>query len=268
MQIQADFHSDEVSRAIKEARLPAALELLQNKVRADAAAPQLRLSLLQLLCVLGQWERAENQLKVLDSFGTQDKAWLGVLGQSLMGEALRRDVFAGKTTPLVLGEPSAWVAKLIQALRGDPVAQAKLRAEAFEAAPAVAAKVNGHDVPWLADADSRLGPVLEAIMDGKYYWVPFERIERLTVSLPTDLRHLVWVPAQAKWTAGGESPVLIPTRYAGTETAADDRLKLARLTTWEELSEGQFRGLGQRLFTAGDTDFPLLEVRTIEFVRG
>lgn len=267
MEISTQIHSDEVSRALKDAKLSVALDLLQNKVRADAASPQLRLSLLQLLCVLGQWERAENQLKVLDSFGSQDKAWLGVLGQSLLGEALRRDVFAGKTTPLVLGEPSAWVAKLIQALRGDPAAQAKLRTEAFEAAPAVAAKVNGAEVPWLADADSRLGPVLEALMDGKYYWVPFERIERLSISVPTDLRHLVWIPAQAKWTSGGESPVLIPTRYVGTETASDDRLRLARLTTWEELPGGQYRGLGQRLFTAGETDFPLLEVRTVEFLR-
>lgn len=268
MEIQAQFQSDEVSRAIKDAKLQSALELLQNKVRADASSPALRLSLLQLLCVMGQWERARTQLQVLDSFQAQDKAWLGVLGQSLMGEALRRDVFAGKTTPLVVGEPSAWIAKLIQSLRGDAAAQAKLRAEAFEAAPALAAKVNGADVPWLADADSRLGPVLEVIMEGKYYWAPFERIERLSLSAPTDLRHLVWIPAQAKWTAGGESPVLIPTRYAGTETATDDRLKLSRLTTWDEIGEGQYRGLGQRLLTAGETDFPLLEVRTIEFVRG
>lgn len=267
MDVTAQFHSDAVARALKEARLGEALDLLQNKIRADASSPQLRLSLLQLLCVLGQWERARTQLQVLDSFGTQDKAWLNVLGQSLMGEALRRDVFAGKTTPLVLGEPSAWVAKLIQALRGEAAAQAALRAEAFDAAPAVAAKVNGADVPWLADADSRLGPVLEVIMDGKYYWAPFERIERLSVAAPTDLRHLVWIPAQAKWTAGGETPVMIPTRYIGTESSSDDRLRLARLTTWDEIAENQFRGLGQRLLTAGDTDFPLLEVRTIEFVR-
>ncbi|MBC8646864.1 MAG: virulence protein SciE type, partial [Thermoanaerobaculia bacterium] len=163
-------------------------------------------------------------------------------------------------------EPLAWVAQLIQALRpGDAAARAKLRAEAFEAAPALPGKVNGFEFPWLADADSRLGPLLEAHMEGKYYWIPFARIQRLSLEAPTDLRHLVWVPAQVTWVTGGESSLLIPTRYAGSETVADDRVRLARRTEWEELAEGQFRGLGQRTLTAGDTDYPLLEVRTIEF---
>ena len=32
---------------------------------------------------------------------------------------------------------------------------------------------------WIADADDRLGPVLEAIVNGRYYWVPFERVRRI-----------------------------------------------------------------------------------------
>jgi len=266
MEISSQFTTDEVTKAIKDARLSAARELLQNKIRAAASDSRLRLSLIQLLCILGEWERVRSQLEVLESLGDENRGWINMLGPALMGEALRREVFAGRTTPLVLGEPSEWIAKLIQALQlADPVAQAALRTAAFEAAPATPVKVNGEDFPWLADADSRLGPVLEAIMEGKYYWIPFERVHRLSLSLPTDLRHLVWVPGQITWVTGGESPVLIPTRYVGTETLADDQLRLARKTTWEELSDNQFRGLGQRMFTAGDRDFPLLEVRTIEW---
>ena len=167
---------------------------------------------------------------------------------------------------LICGAVAAWIAKLIQALRPmDPAGQAQLRSEAFDAAPAGPAKVNGHDVPWLADADSRLGPVLEAIMDGKYYWIPFDRIRRISLSLPTDLRHLVWLPAQVTWATEGESSVLIPTRYVGTEKIENDQLRLARRTDWDELAENQYRGTGQRMLTAGETDFPLLEIRTIEW---
>ncbi|HWA24641.1 MAG TPA: type VI secretion system accessory protein TagJ [Lacunisphaera sp.] len=265
MEISAQLSTDEVTKAIREARLAAAKDLLQNKIRAAASDARLRLSLLQLLCVLGEWERVRAQLEVVESLGDENRSWINLLGPALMGESLRREVFAGRTTPLVLGEPSAWIAKLIQALQpGDPTAQARLRAEAFEAAPATPAKVNGEEVPWLADADSRLGPVVEAIMEGKYYWIPFERIRRLSLTVPTDLRHLVWMPGQITWVTGGESPVLIPTRYAGSETSTDDQLRLARKTTWEELTENQYRGLGQRMFAAGERDFPLLEIRTIE----
>ena len=266
MELSAQLSTDEVSKAIREARLSVARELLQNKIRAAAADARLRLSLLQLLCVMGEWDRVRNQLEVIESLGDENKSWINMLGPALMGEALRRDVFAGRTTPLVLGEPAEWIAKLIQALRpGDAAAQAQLRTAAFDAAPAVAAKVNGEEVPWLADADSRLGPVLEAIMDGKYYWIPFDRVRKLVLTVPTDLRHLVWLPGQITWSTGGESPVMIPTRYSGTEASADDQLRLARRTVWEEIAENQFRGLGQRMLTAGEKDFPILDVRMIEW---
>jgi type VI secretion system protein ImpE len=254
-----------VSDHLKAGRLRDALDALQNQIRANGADPTLRLSLCQILFVMGQWDRARTQLQVLESLGDEHKAWCGMMGQAMLGEALRREVFAGKTTPLVLGEPAAWLAQLISALRAtDPEQQAGVRAQAFESAAAVPAKVNGQEVPWLADADSRLGPVLELIMDGKYYWAPFERIRRLSIAPATDLRHLVWIPAQATWTAGGETAVLIPVRYPGTESAADDRLRLARRTDWEPLHGEHYRGLGQRMLTAGETDFPLLEVRTID----
>ncbi len=266
MELTTQFATDEVTQAFKAGNLTAARELLQNKIRASAADVRLRLSLLQLLCVLGEWDRARTQLEVVESLGGEDKSWINLLGPALMGESLRREVFAGRMTPLVLGEPSEWIAKLIQALKsGDVVAQAELRAAAFDAAPAVPVKVNGEELPWLADGDSRLGPVLEAIMEGKYYWIPFDRIRRLSFSPPTDMRHLVWLPAQATWVTGGESAVLVPTRYCGTELTKDASLCQARRTTWDEISPGQFRGLGQRMLTAGERDFPLLDVRMIEW---
>jgi len=266
MELTADITPDGVTEALRAGKLAVAKDLLQGKVRAAASDARLRISLLQLLLVMGEWDRARGQLEVLESLGDENRSWLNLLGPAFLGEALRREVFLGRTTPLVLGEPADWIARLIQATRpGDAAAQAELRASAFEAAPEVRAKVNGEEVPWLADADSRLGPVCEAIMEGKYYWIPFDRIRRLSLEAPTDTRHLVWIPAQATWSTGGESAILIPTRYPGTEVSADDRLRLARLTTWDEIAPGQYAGLGQRMLTAGDKDFPILDIRTLEF---
>ena len=49
---------------VKDGDPAGALALLQQEVRAKPADPKLRVFLFQLLCVLGQWERALNQLKV------------------------------------------------------------------------------------------------------------------------------------------------------------------------------------------------------------
>jgi len=147
---------------------------------------------------------------------------------------------------------------------GQFAAAADVRARAFEAAPAVAGTLDGQPFEWIADADSRLGPLLEVILDGKYYWVPFSRIARMEMDKPTDLRDLVWTPMRFVWTNGGAVTGHVPVRYAGTENAPDDALKLARSTTWQEAAPDCFLGLGQRVLATDAGDHPLLECRAIE----
>ena len=50
--------------ALQQGEPAQALKLLQDGVRANPADPRLRVFLFQLLSVLGQWERALNQLSV------------------------------------------------------------------------------------------------------------------------------------------------------------------------------------------------------------
>jgi type VI secretion system protein ImpE len=155
------------------------------------------------------------------------------------------------------------MAQLAEALKldaADPDAAAGLRAAAFDAAPASPGTIDGTRFEWLADADGRLGPVLEAIVNGRYVWVPFMRIARIEIDPPTDLRDAVWMAATFTWANGAQTVGLVPTRYPGSVEANDDALKLARKTEWT----GDFP-LGQRMFTNGDDDFPLMDARLIEF---
>ena len=80
----------------------------------------------------------------------------------------------------------------------------------------------------------------------------------------TDLRDLVWVPAQFVWENGGQAAGHIPTRYPGTEHSADGKLKLSRKTEWLD-KQGVHAGLGQRVLATNTSEYPLLEIRTIEF---
>ena len=91
------------------------------------------------------------------------------------------------------------------------------------------------------------GPVLEAVVNGRYYWIPFSRMSRIEIEAPEDLRDLVWLPAHFEFVNGGESVGVIPTRYPGSQTSEDSAVRLARKTVWEEVSEGVFHGFGQRL---------------------
>ena len=96
----------------------------------------------------------------------------------------------------------------------------QVRDEAFEAAPATHGVIDDQPFEWIADADARLGPMLEAIVNGRYYWVPFDRIREIRIEAPADLRDAVWTPAYFTWANGGETVGLIPTRYPGTEASS------------------------------------------------
>jgi type VI secretion system protein ImpE len=143
-----------------------------------------------------------------------------------------------------------------------------LRAQAFEEAPASSGTLNGAPFDWIADADSRLGPMLEAVVNARYYWIPLNHIANLTVEKPEDLRDLVWMPAQFTWINGGQAVGLIPTRYPGSETHADSNVRLARRTEWQDLGHDTYIGFGQRMFTTNVDDFPLMEVRDLSLTDG
>lgn len=256
-------------QALKNGDAAAALKLLTEQVRSAPQNVKLRTFLFQLLCVLGQWERALNQLKVAGELDAATLPMVQTYREAIACEALRQQVFAGQKLPMLFGEPEAWVALLIEALlregRGEADAARTLRAQALEQAPAVPGQADGTPFAWLADADGRLGPVLEAIINGRYYWLPLNRLARFDIEAPTDLRDTVWMPAHFEFTNGGEVVGLVPTRYPGTPLAAGDALALARRTDWVERAPGDFIGLGQRLLTTDSQDIGLMDLRSVVF---
>ncbi len=90
------------------------------------------------------------------------------------------------------------------------------------------------------------------------------RAKRIEIEKPTDLRDLVWTPAQFVWTNGGQVSGHIPTRYTKTEGSTDGQLRLARKTEWAEHDGGYAVGLGQRLLATDAGEHALLECKTIE----
>lgn len=246
------------------------LAQLTEQIRKAPANPKLRIFLFQLLCVMGDWVRAQTQLDVLAEMDAGSLAMVQTYREALRCEALRADVFAGKHSPLIFGEPERWMALLFQALRltaENKYAESQaIREQAFELAPATSGTIDGEgSTPfnWIADADLRIGPVLEVIINGKYYWVPFNRIHTINIEAPTDLRDMVWLPAYFSWANGGETVGLIPTRYPGSEVSEDNQIRLAHKTIWQQCDADVYQGLGQRILTTDTGDYSLLDLRKI-----
>jgi type VI secretion system protein ImpE len=258
----------EIKELLQAGKLEESLVHLQDQVRQSPADPKLRTFLFQLLAVLGQWDRAETQLKVLADLTAETMLLSRIFEPVIQCERVRSAVFAGQRTPTFFGEPEEWMGLLVQAhlmvARQEFAAAAQLRSQALEAAPPSAGTLNGEAFSWIADADSRMGPVIEAVVNGNYYWVPFCRIQKIESTPPEDLRDLVWLPVQFTWSNGGTAPGHIPARYPGTDASGDGPLRLSRKTDWRELPGETYLGLGQRILNTDANEYPLLQCRTIE----
>jgi len=254
-------------QSLRDGDTAAALKYLQEAVKAEAANAKLRIFLFQLLSALGQWERALNQLNVAAELDPAALAMAQTYREAIRCELLRAEVFQGKRSPMIFGEPQQWLALLIESLllagRDKTAESNTLRAQAFDLAEPTSGKVDGKTFNWIADADSRIGPVVEAIINGRYYWVPFSRLAKITLEAPADLRDVVWMPAHFEFDNGGDSVALIPTRYAGSEQSEDSLIALARKTLWHEFAPAAYRGLGQRLLATDIGDIPLMDAREI-----
>jgi len=267
---------------LKVGRLEECLAAVEKQVRSNPGDHKLRVFLFQVLAVMGEWDRAQTQLSVASNMNPANALMGQVCRQAILCEYLRAEVWAGKRSPLILGEPEPWVGWMVQALAMDGGGQqaqaAELRAKAFEEAPAVSGTISigpdektaqSHAFEWIADADPRLGPILEALVDGKYYWVPWHRIALLRVEKPADLRDMVWLPVQFVWSAGGQSVGLVPVRYPGSESKKwDAAVRLSRRTQFVEDGAGGEVPVGQRMLATDAGEFSLLDVRSVRLGAG
>lgn len=248
--------------------LDGCLQALQDQVRKNPADAKLRIFLAQVLMVQGEWDRALNQLKVIGEMEAGALPMMHAYSSAIHCEKLRAEVFAGKRSPMLFGDPVDWIALQVRSLAlhgsGNVAEAARLREQAFELAPATAGTINGEAFNWVADADSRLGPMLEVLLNEAYYWIPFERIARIKVEPPSDARDLVWLPAEFQWTNGGDAMGLIPVRYPGSERSKDPAILMARKTEWLPAGDDAFAGLGQRVLTTDGPEIGLLELRELQ----
>jgi type VI secretion system protein ImpE len=259
-------------QAIREGQLEEALAVVQDAVRGQPAKTEHRISLFQLLAVTGEWPKALRQLNVLSDLDPKMELLSATYRQLIACEAVRGAVFEGQRAPLCLGDPPDWYARLVEALRfdsaGEHAAAKELRDEAFAAAEPTSGRLDDDPFAWLADADERLGPVLEAVVGGRYFWIPFARVRRIELDEPEDLRDLVWLSARLTWANSGEAVAFLPVRYCGSEREPDPMLRLGRRTEWRQLGSGSWCGFGQRMLATDRAEYALLDSRDIALDTG
>jgi len=240
---------------------------VQGLIRQKPSDDKLRIHLFQLYVQEGKWQKALAQLQMAAQLNAAHKMMAQAYRLAIRAEMLREDVFRGNRSPNVLGQPLQWISYLIEALQEDAKGNAEpaleLRLEALDEANAVSGRLDDQPFGWIADTDSRLGPILEVFVNGDYYWLPFEAISEVKIDAPADLRDLVWIPAHVKLVNEGHHPMLLPARYPLLETSPEDAHLQSRISTWTSMEGDLLRGQGVKVLSTDTCEASLLDVRSI-----
>lgn len=251
-------------------KLRAAIEELTDKVKASPSDTRQRISLFELLLFAGDWERAERQVDVIAHQSMESGLGVQVYRNNIKAERERERLFSDGLRPHFISVPPAYVELHLSAInrvREGNIREARETLDrAEEERPAFGGAINGREFSDFRDYNDLVGPVLEAIVQDQYTWIPFEQISLLEIGAPRQLRDLVWTPARIEATDGTSGEIYIHTLYEGSGNHADDQVKLGRMTDWKDAGEGLYLASGSRLFLIDGEDRALLEARKIEFV--
>jgi len=240
---------------------------VQQKIRSEPTSPKWRMGLFQRFCQAGRWEKALEQLEAYGHMSPEGAAFAVAYRVAIEQEQVRERVFRGEVDPVLPDGADEWLKVLASALKRQTVgtlSASELRAQALQLAPTSSGTLDDKSFEWIADADSRLGPVCEAILNGRYQWIPFNMIESIRIIAPASACDLVWLSAGIKFWKRESSPALIPARYPLSSGETDAHLRSA-LTTWEEQETDTWVGSGVRVLTTDRQEKSLLDIRRIEF---
>nr|WP_057925014.1 type VI secretion system accessory protein TagJ [Burkholderia ambifaria] len=248
--------------------IAARVERIESHIRAQPTFAAHRWALFQWLCVTGNWTRAVIQLQMWAKLEPQQAQAAQAFRDLIRAERWRQKVVAGHERPGFVLEPALWVRELMGALELAADGHGELadhtRAKALDAAPLIAARTPRGIASWIADSDSRFGPVCEVMTAGHYRWVPFDDLAAWRIAPPANLIDLVWAPCVLTLSDGSTVRGFMPARYPGSE-AATDALRLGRETAWHESGRTAVIALGRKTWTTDQEDFGLFELAHAQF---
>ncbi|MEQ8788325.1 MAG: type VI secretion system accessory protein TagJ [Pirellulaceae bacterium] len=250
-------------------RLDDAIAAALGEVKQHPTELASRSFLCELLCYTDDLERADKQLDVLTTQDPEAAVGVSLFRQLVRAEQARRQFFSEGRLPEFLGLPTPAQKLALEA--SIEIREGKLEAAAALLDQADAARIqpqgacDGQPFDDFRDLDDLIGSNMEVLTsNGKYYWIPIERIELIELRPPRFPRDLLWLPVHMIVRDGPDGEVYLPTLYAGSFAEQDDALRLGRATDWRG-DEGQpVRGVGLRSFLVGEEDRTVLQPKQIE----
>lgn len=258
------FNGGKLSESIAEAI---------EEVKSHPADVSKRLILSELLCFIGEFEKADKHLETA-FLQSPDLSVPTALGRQLIRAATaRRKWFAdcavpdmlAPVDPIVEQQLKLWT--LHRACDTDQVTESINHLQAY--CDRTAGIADESPFTGFRDLDDATATCLEVLTStGKYYWIPWHRIETLEFQPVRRPRDLLWREAHILVREGPDAVVYVPVSYPATSVNDGDEALLGRSTQWQESETGVVTGIGQRIFLIADQEKAILDLEQIQFNDG
>lgn len=244
---------DAIKEHLARGHLTRAIEEAQQQIRSNPGEAGLRALLIELLCIAGELERAD---EMLGSLAKHHPDWLpgtANLRQLIRAQHARAAFHQGRLADKVVaneGEDLQALLALKLALGEGDIKAAEEASARLEALRVRTDFCLGEVKGDIRDCDDSLCGFLEALgTDGKFYLWRWSEIESIDFHPPESPVELVWRRAEVELSSGQQGEVFIPLIYEGSET---DQEHLGRVTDWREHSPALVTGIGLKQFLVGD----------------
>lgn len=264
--------------AVSPSSLSSRIASAEDKVRAQPMLGSHRWALFQLFCVTADWTRAVHQLQAFALIEREQGPAAQAYRNLIRAERWRENVLSGRERPGFVFDAPAWTDGLVDALRlaGSGMTEDAdvVRRQALDDAPLVALVGNDRRLDWIADSDSRLGPVCELMTAGHYRWLPVSDIAAWRIARPASLLDLVWAPCTLTLFDASTVRGFMPARYpcdgdgeaGGTGgEPIDDSILLGTETSWHESGETGVIGRGRKTWATSAGDLSIFELDRCDF---
>ncbi|MDO4433990.1 MAG: type VI secretion system accessory protein TagJ [Alysiella sp.] len=258
-------------------------ELIRHKPH-DA---DLRITLIQCLCMCGDWSRALKQIDQFKKiFPDLNNNLLIYLFNQVESELRRTGVFQANHKPLTFQqnvdyngilEQQLSLLALFQEKQPNPSLLTEMHTELLNNIPDAACTIQYRSTAteivqvqekWLIDGDARIATVCELFVNGQYYWQPWYTFSQISFIPPQNQLDVIWRSAQITLKDGKTFHAVIPARYyfEYDEHHEDALLSSVAQTTWTQtILSSCFMGQGQKMLYGEQNEYPYLDIENLMF---
>ncbi len=255
---------------LNQGQLDEAIESARDVVRERPTELEAREVYSELLCLKGELERADKQLETIVIQQPQSSITAVLIRQLIRAETARRECWSEGRVPEFIGPPDWICEKTLAAsvaMRANEGARAlEIIEEIDDQRPVLSGTCDEQEFTDFRDLDDTCLAIMEVLTStGKYFWIPTSRIVSMEFSPVARARDLLWRQCEMRVQDGPDGVVYVPALYYSTASREDLEERLGRKTDWIIQEDQPILGVGQRVFSLGESEVGIMEMKSLKF---